>query len=88
MSSETLPHTARVEQQLRLANDLELLAEELAEQGHTVEAGCRREQATSVRRQAQEDHNAHVAAELERAKSEPINLSDLIGARESFEVQR
>jgi hypothetical protein len=36
--------------------------------------------------EAQRLHNEHVAAELERAKSEPINLSDLMAGKEAFVI--
>jgi hypothetical protein len=69
-----LPHTERIEQLLAMA-------QERREYGDAREAGELEDKAKRL-------HNAHVSAELERAKSEPINLSDLMAARESFEVQR
>jgi hypothetical protein len=38
------------------------------------------------RREAVRLHKQHVDAELERAKREPINLSDLLAANEAFHL--
>jgi hypothetical protein len=69
----SLPHTDAIAELLRLAKIRQ-------------EAGDVRE-ANELRQTAQRIHNDHVAAELERAKSEPINLSDLMGAKEEFLTQ-
>lgn len=49
----------------------------------TVEAQLQ-EGGPEAREAARRRHNAHVEAELERAKHEPINLSDLMAGREAF----
>jgi hypothetical protein len=84
--STQLPHTTRIENDLRLAADLELLAEERATLGDAREAAELRLRAKVIRHEASKGHNAYVASELERAQREPINLSDLLGAAEAFHV--
>jgi hypothetical protein len=49
---------------------------------HRVEALLRVGMVAEARRL----HNAHVDAELERSKHEPINLSDLMAAKEAFVI--
>ncbi len=69
-----LQHTEIIEGLLKLAAERQ--------------ASGREQEADELRLKAQEIHNEHVAAELKRAESEPINLSDLMAARESFEMPR
>jgi len=70
--SPLLPHTERVGALLKRARERSKL-------GDPREAGELRDRAAKLQ-------NERVSAELERAKREPINLSDLMGGREAFTI--
>lgn len=90
--TQQLPHTEHVEEILARARELEREAADVQRLGELFarngtsggERDALLERARQLRHEASESHNAHVAAELERAKSEPINLSDLLAGREAF----
>jgi hypothetical protein len=80
----TLPLTEETQRKLAEARRLETMAKERRRYNDPREAGELEHRARELRRQAGEAHNARLASELERAKSEPINLSDLIASHEEL----
>lgn len=80
----TLQHTEHIEQMLGLARRLEARAQVLHQDARVAEAQELYDRARALRHEAQESHNAHVVAELDRARTEPVNLTDLMAGREAF----